>query len=162
MAKADQSTIAAALERLAANNGNAKKTARELNISRSTLREWAGRNNAHGKTPSPNLSDSKRSELAEKWRAIADKGTTIAIQALEGIAPADLKMRDVKDLLVGAAVATEKHQLLIGGPTSRPNTQILVSLVAPGGKTYSSLREASLAVLEGEVRELPATIPTPD
>ena len=133
------------LNALAANGGNAKKTAKMLGVPRSTLRYAAGRSNAHGKTPSPLLSEEKRSELSDKWKAVAEKGTAIALQALEGIEPGDLSMRDVKDLLIGSAVATEKHQLLTGLPTSREGRQVVITFSDPGAKSLRELGERALS-----------------
>lgn len=134
--------MAEAMRVLAANGGNAKKTAAQLDIPRSTIRYWAGRSNSHGFTPSPLQLPAQRDVLAERWKAVAERGTGLALAALEGIQPADLSARDVKDLLVGSAVATEKHLLLTGHATSRSET-VHISLVGA-----NDLRSSARQVLE--------------
>lgn len=143
--------IATALATLRANNGNAKKTAQALGISRTTLRQWAGR--AKSTTAKPKQVDG---ELVEAHTdRLAKSFQTFAEKAMDA-APERIPDMSGKDLLIAAGIATEKVQLLRGGPTSRTNTQILVSLVAGDGRSFPTLRDASLAVLDGEVRELPA------
>jgi hypothetical protein len=61
-----------------------------------------------------------------------------------------------KDLLIASGIAIEKMQLLRGGPTSRNETGVKVSLVAPDGRSFPSLRAAAQASIEGEYAELPA------
>lgn len=142
-----------ALRALAANSGNAKKTAKQLGIPRSTLRNWAGRSNAHGMTPSPNMRPAQRTQLAEKWRKVAEKGTAIALEALDGVDPGALAMRDVKDLLVASAVATEKHLLLTGGATSRTET-LSISLVGTADLkdvARRAIEARSVPVLDAEL-----------
>src|SRR3954464_6482895 len=117
-----------ALNALAANHGNAKKTAKMLGMPLSTLRYWAKRNNAHGATPSVTLAPERVDELAAQWKRVADRSTSLALRAMEHLDPATLKARDVKDLLIGGAVATDKHQLLTGGATSRQES-VRIALV---------------------------------
>lgn len=140
----DPKTKADVLATLAANNGNAKKTAEVMGIPRSTVREWAGRNNAHGMTPSPNMREDQRAELGEKWRKVAERGSDLALSVLDGLSPEDLGARDVKDLLISAAVATDKHLLLTGQATSRTET-LNIQLVG-----VADLRNAALSQLASD------------
>lgn len=140
----DDAAKARGLAVLRANGGNAKKTARELGVPRSTLRAWAGLRENEGKraadVPATVVNDAV-ADLARKWLETAHRAVDLANELLER-----KESRGVKDLLVGAAVATEKHQLLVGGPTSRTES-LRVSLVAP-----DALRSDTLRIIEGGKR----------
>lgn len=142
--------ILAALE---ANGGNAKKTALQLGIPRSTLRYMVGRMGQHtrGKVHK-GASAEKVSDLAGQWKRVADKGTALALAAMERISPEELKARDVKDLLVGSAVATEKHQLLTGQATQRQEN-VRISLVGAADLRALSAQMARAALPAGDVVE---------
>lgn len=141
-----------ALAALAANHGNAKKTAIQLGMPLSTLRYWAGRSNAHGNTPSPNLAPEKRGELADNWTRVALRSTAIALEAMEHLDPEKLRAGDVKHLLIGGAVATDKAQLLTGGATSRTES-LRIALVGAADLRTLSAQIAHKALPAGEVVE---------
>lgn len=142
--------IAKALGTLRANRGNAKKTALELGISRTTVRSWAAVAAGkvwQGSTGQPKkASDAATSkavyELGEKWLEVARLAVDRATDILKGDREKGYAA-DVRNLLVGGAVATEKQQLLSGNPTSRAES-VRVQLMEPGALTRASLR-----VIEG-------------
>ena len=109
-----------ALATLERNGGNAKKTARDLGVPRTTLRHIAGRatDSVRGvlhKDAPPDL----RAELLGKWDNIASKATSIVQTALDGLEPSELKVHEIERVNLIAAVATDKGQVLRGGVTSR-------------------------------------------
>lgn len=133
--------IAHALAVLRSNRGNAKKTALQLGVSRTTLRGWAGRMTsatARPKQVSPEKSDKAREGLAEKFGSAAERFVEAALSD-----PSKVEKASVRDLLVAAGIATEKSELLRGGATSRVES-VRVQLADP-----DSLRSSSLRVLEG-------------
>lgn len=156
-ARPDDATIIAALE---ANGGNAKKTAAQLGIPRSTLRYVVGRmsQNARGKVHK-DASPEVVADLAENWRKVAEKGTAIALAAMEHIDPAEMRSRDVKELLIGAAVATEKRELLTGRPTQRTESVRIALVDASALRTLAAqMARPALqapADVEGEYIEQP-------
>lgn len=152
-------TDAQVLAALAANGGNAKKTAEILGMPRSTVRYIAGRSNSHGRTPSPLQREDQRQDLAGKWKAVADKSAALVLQGLDHVKPGELKPRDIKELVISGAVATEKHQLLTGGATQRTE-QVKIALVdASALRTLAAhiVRPALPApeVVEGQYKEQP-------
>ena len=135
---------AAALALLEANGGNLKRTAQELGMSRSTLRSWAGRMTQrsravlHKDTPREVVD-----ELAGKWKRLADRSVDVALQAMEALTPEQIqqiKPKDIRELAVTGAVATEKNQLLTGKPTDRVEVQDLASFLK--GSTQSGTTTA--------------------
>lgn len=144
--------IARTLAVYQANGGNAKKTALQLGVSRTTLRSWVTVANGgiwkggtgQPRSVAPALVALEVRSLSDKWLTAANRCVDLANEAL---APDEAVKSStaltVKNLLVSAAVATEKHQLLVGGPTSR-NESVKVSLIAP-----DALRDPSLHVIEG-------------
>ena len=147
----NEDDVASALAALKANRGNAKKTARDLGISRTTLRSWAAVANGQtwsGGTPrsaSPAVITKAERSLAEKWFMVANECVDWAHEILAG--GKDGKSIDVRNMLLSGAIATDKHQLLVGGPTVR--SEILrVSLVSP-----DALRSGTLKIIEGTVQK---------
>lgn len=137
--------IAHALAVLRANGGNAKKTSIALGIPRTTLRQWAGR--AQSETARPRRVASsvvRRAEdaLASRWERIASVASEKALAAIEMLDPAALRVGQLRDLVVQAAIATDKQQLLRGGATSRVEN-VRVSYVDAG-----ALRARALLVIE--------------
>lgn len=135
---------------LRANAGNMLKTSRETGYPRSTLRAWAGLREREGKRaanlPTPVLQDAV-ADLARKWLETAHRSVDLASRLLVeaergGVKQVAAAARASKDLLISAAVATEKHQLLVGGATSRSES-LHVSLIAA-----DVLRGDTLQVIE--------------
>lgn len=140
--------VAAALARLRANNGNAKRTAQQLGISRTTLRGWAGRN----ATQKPENGKPKKVDL----EAVATHGERVALKldeisdrinerVLEAIERVDVKnTNDVKNLLISQGIAIEKSSFARGGPTSRQEN-VRIALV-----DVSGLRTLAAHIASGE------------
>ena len=133
-----------ALAVLKSNRGNAKKTALQLGVPRTTLRQWAGR--AASETARPKKVDAQvqmesASALANKWGQIAETATAIGLSALEGLDPNVLDAKAIKDVLTSGAIATDKQNLLTGQPTSRTEQQRVVYVVG------NPLRDASLVAI---------------
>ena len=142
--------IATALATLRSNGGNAKRTAVQLGIPRTTLRQWAGR--AKSSTASPRkVAALKVDVAAEKLAASLDevsaRGTAKVLAAIDSV-PLETAA-DVRNLLVGVGIATEKASFARGGPTSRTES-LRVSLVSP-----DELRASALRVIEGGKRTDP-------
>ena len=139
---------ASAIATLTANRGNAKRTARNLGIPRTTLRQWVGRAKSSTAVPaktSPAVVDAYKGRLARKFEEFADL-------ALDEV-PSRIPTMSGRDLLFQAAIATDKVLLLRGQATNRTES-LKISLVVPGG-----LRSAAGNVLEGEFEQLPAKTP---
>jgi hypothetical protein len=133
-----------ALAVLQANKGNAKRTAAELAVPRTTLRQWAGR--AASSTAHPRKVD--RAQLRAALDAIAVKWSLAADEMLDlfrqGIRNGE-KAADLRNLSLASAIATDKAALTAGAPTNRTESMHVV-LIAP-----DALRSASLPVIEGEI-----------
>jgi transposase-like protein len=140
--------IASALAMLAANNGNAKKTAAQLGVSRTTLRGWAGRHDnktGRSKRVEPAAVTTKAEALANRFDAITDK---ITARVLEGLDHIEVKTAsDVRQMLVGGGITTEKASFARGGPTARTES-VRIGLIAP-----DALRSGRLRVIEGRKSE---------
>lgn len=139
----DDEAVANALAVLRSNRGNMKRTAAQLGIPRTTLRQWAGRNEktTTGSTrdvPAP-LMDEARTKLAATFKQRAQ-------QIMDAVTPEKLEKASARDLLIAAGIATEKAELLTGGPTARTES-VRVSLVEP-----DALRSDKLRVIEGGKR----------
>lgn len=133
--------IAHALAALRANRGNAKKTATQLGIPRTTLRQWAGLSPVKGKQVPLAKVEAASAELATTFEKISGRITEKVLEAVERV---ELKnAQDIRNMLVGAGITTDKGQLLRGGATSRVES-VRVSLMEP-----SELRDRSLRVIEG-------------
>lgn len=131
--EASPETKAAALALLDANGGNAKKTAAELGMPASTLRFWAKRMSQpkrgilHKDTPEEQLE-----ELAGKWQKLLRTSVDLAQAAMDGLSEQEkqqLKTKDIRELTVSGAIATEKMQLLRGRPTQQLAVQDLASFL---------------------------------
>ncbi len=136
--------IAHAVALLGANGGNAKRTARELGVSRTTLRGWAGRQhptNGTPKAPAPSAVSEKSEQLAQTLEEISARASAKVLSALDHL---EVKSaQDVRNLLVGVGITTEKASFARGGPTTR-SEQVKVALADP-----SSLKNMGLRVLRG-------------
>ncbi len=98
-----------ALTALALNDGNVLRTARQLGIADSTLRRFI---EAAEDRPSLRvMRDRKKSDLAAKWEALANKAVDRARELVDNAS--------FRDASWTAAVATDKVQLLKGQPTQR-------------------------------------------
>lgn len=148
--------VAYALERLAANAGNVKKTAEELSntsgrhIARSVLTSWRDGTRRRSDSVqalveqqgpvadgSENAKDYDR--LARKWTDLADMATDAARRRVA-------ETKSFKELIVGGAVATDKALLLRGRPSSR--TELTISF---HGDPKRPVRDMN--AIEGEWRE---------
>lgn len=133
--------IAAALARLKANGGNAKRTATQLGISRTTLRQWAGLSPVKGKQVAPEKVGEHGTRLAEKLDRLSDRISERALEAIETV-PLETAA-DLRNLLVSGGITIEKASFARGGPTSRVEN-LKISLISP-----NALRDPELKVIEG-------------
>ena len=155
-------TMTHALDRLAANGGNVKKTAAELGLARSVLTSWRDgtrrRSEAAaaivGNAPADVTVDltpedgARYAELAGKWQNLANLAVDEATVRVKEAKP--------KELAIIAAVSTDKALLLSGRPTSRTEERHIV-YVAP-----NALRELAGQVIEGSYTEgLTISLPEP-
>ena len=99
---------AEALAHLTAAGGNVKRAALAAGIPRKTLEGW-GKGRAIDAEVLRMTEDAKKN-LAEKFMREADGAIDAAAGKREGAS--------YRDLMIGAAVAVDKAQLLTGGPTS--------------------------------------------
>jgi hypothetical protein len=145
--------IAHYLAVLRSNGQNYKQTSRQTGVARGTLRRWEV-----GQLPGAMDQERIAKGTNAISEALAEQFGRIAVKSLES---AEGKIADAsyRDLLIGAGISTEKRELLRGGPTSRVNTQIMVSLVASDGRSYAGLQGAAQAAIDGEYKALPDTIP---
>jgi transposase-like protein len=123
---------AAALTALAANGGKVERTARELDIPRKTLAQWA-RGQRH-----PEAAQMSH----EKKALLADIFEEMAYRALGHLTPAKLKKCDAIKLVKIAAIATDKMLLLRGQ----------VSCTTPAATLTDDERIARLRALEARAR----------
>jgi len=99
---------AGALAALDANGGNVNRTARQLQIPRTTLTEWMS--DRHISDDVPDIRQEKKASLAEKFAELAERLVDDLINRVgEG--------KFVEEA-TAAAIATDKMQLLRGAPTS--------------------------------------------
>lgn len=134
--------IAAALARLRANRGNAKRTAAQLGVSRTTLRQWAGLSPVKGKQVGPQKVEAASHELAGRLDEIS---RTISERVLEAAGRVPIETSgDLKNMLIGQGITIEKASFARGGPTSRAE-QVRVSLTDEA----QSLKNQGLRVLRG-------------
>lgn len=136
--------VASALARLRANNGNAKRTAAQLGINRTTLRGWAGRHSnktGTSKHVPEQAIEAKGAEQANRFDEITDRLTEKILNAISSV-PVETAT-DIRNLLVGAGITTEKASFSRGGPNSRVES-VKVSLIDP-----SALKSQGLTVIEG-------------
>jgi transposase-like protein len=100
-----------ALVLLKANNDNVFATAKQLDIPRLTLREWA--KNGRGITPEVLAAQhTKETDMAKRYGEAASLYLTHATDPLTISATTGL------DAMKSSAIATDKQQLLLGNPTS--------------------------------------------
>lgn len=154
----DDQAKADALAVLAANNGNLSAAARQTGIARKTIEYWA-RDTGMRSVPANDGKDGEQRRTgteSDRLSAIAMWQNVRGAALAEATKPEKVQAAGYRDLVVAAGISQDKLTLLTGGATHRLENNIRVSLVAPDGRTFGSLREASLAVLEGDVRELPA------
>lgn len=97
-----------ALAALAANGGDANATAKQLEIPRTTLRQWA-RGARHPEATQ--MSQEKRAPLADTFE-------DIAYRLLNGVTDEKIKSAEVSRLLTAAGISVDKMRLLRGQPTS--------------------------------------------
>lgn len=103
----DKATALAALD---ANEGNLYKTARQLNISISTLQSWANASEDKAEKLEP-LRNRKRKELHEVLRDLAYQITSVI--------PDKLNDANLQQTSVSLGIVLEKMQLLEGKATER-------------------------------------------
>jgi len=138
--------IASALAMLRANGGNAKRTAKHLGISRTTLRQWAGLSPVRGKQVGPDLVEAHSMVLADKLDVLAQRLIDKVSDGLNDIPMED--SGDVRNLLVAGGITIEKASFARGGATSRTETTQIV-YIQP-----NALHDLSIRVLDGDVKEL--------
>jgi hypothetical protein len=98
---------AEALAALDANGGNVARTARDLGIPRSTIRDWV---KGRGVNPAvAEIRQEKKDELAQRFEAITFK--------LMGLVDADLGKLSPRDKWMALGIATDKWLLLNDMPT---------------------------------------------
>lgn len=134
-----------ALALLQANRGNVKQTARELGVPRRTLGDWS-----HGK----GVDEEVRRMTERSKKRLAANFMQEAREAVQAAAEKRPKAT-YRDLMIGAAVAVDKAQLL-GGPSDAPPDPI--DVVA---RRRARLRAAVTHILEGrqaEAREAGYTV----
>ncbi len=121
---------------------SATRVSRDLGIPRTTLRQWAGEDmSPRPAHTDPALVDAKAREIADNLEEVNSIIGQKIREALPGI---EIKSAaDVRNLLIGSGIASEKASFLRGGPTARSVVE-RVSLIAP-----DALRSGSLKVLEG-------------
>lgn len=106
---------AAALAALDANGGNVYRTAKEINVPRSTLQEWANGRVSHDM---PELRQQKRQDLHELFLN--------EIYAIAELMPDKRKDATYSQLATAAGIFTDKLQLLTGKATQRTETNAKV------------------------------------
>jgi hypothetical protein len=99
---------AEALAALDANSGNVAKTARDLEIPRKTLAEWADERHTH--TVVANIRHQKKGDLAQRLEEIAWE--------LAEALPGKVDLASLQHTATAMAIAIDKMQLLRGAPTS--------------------------------------------
>lgn len=125
---------AAALAALDANGGNVLRTAKQLNVPRSTLQEWA---NGRVNHDVPELRQRKKEDLASRL-------VEIAHQLIDAI-PDKIYDANLQQVSTSLGIAVEKIQLLQGQATER-------SEIIDNGLSDSE-RAARIAALLDRARE---------
>lgn len=98
---------ATALAALAANGGNLARTAKQLGIPGTTLKQWA-KGQRHPEAAQ--MSDQKKGDLADALEGVAWK--------LAEAAPDKIPFADLKNLAVALGIVIDKMQILRNKPTS--------------------------------------------
>lgn len=132
--------IAHALSVLRVNGGNAKNTAKQLGVPRTTLRQWAGRAKSDTAVPkrvSPDVQSTADETSAQRLDAVFLMVTDPAL------VESKLEKAGLRDLLIAGDIATRGRALLRGQPTARTES-VRVSLIEP-----DALRSDKLKVIEG-------------
>lgn len=106
---------AAALAALDANGGNVLRTAKQLNVPRSTLQEWANGRVSHDV---PELRQQKRQDLHSLFMD--------EIYAIAELLPTKRHEATYSQLATAAGIFTDKVQLLTGKATQRTETSAKV------------------------------------
>ena len=141
--------IAHALSVLKANNDNAKDTAKQLGVPRTTLRQWAGRAKsatARPKQVSIQIQDKSDEVHAQRLGAVFMLATEPELVASK------LEKASLRDLLIASDIATRGRALLRGLPTSREGREVRIIFSADSGA--GSLRELAERTMSG-TRSLP-------
>jgi len=105
---------AAALAALETNDGNLTRTARQLNISTSTLRRW--RNAQTDPANTGPLKKATQDALPEARQNIADRLREFVHAALD-LAPDKLSEANLQQTFTAVGISLDKAQLLDGKPT---------------------------------------------
>lgn len=105
--------IAETLAVLKANGGNVSRTSRETGVPRGTLRGWrdASAADAGRQAAIADQTEEQKERLGDVLEGFIRRVFSV------GITDEKLKAADVKDLVLAAAVAVDKMQLLRGEPT---------------------------------------------
>ncbi len=107
---------ATALAVLAANNGDLRKTARDLGIPKSTLERWIYIQN----TVVSAIADTKKKELSTELEELAYK--------IVGVMPDKLASANLQQLATSLGITIDKMQLLQGRPTERSETRATIEV----------------------------------
>lgn len=104
---------AAALAALDANGGNVLKTAKQINVPRSTLQEWA---NGRVNHDVPELRQQAKKALAERLEEIAH-------QLIDAV-PDKIADASLQQVATALGIVVDKKQLLTGEATSRADVRL--------------------------------------
>ena len=116
---------ATALAILKANGGNLGRAAKASDVPRNTLRRWM----VDPRKAAPEaLRRQKEDELADRWSEVRDLSIGRAKEALERGEKLQLR-----DLFIGAGIATDKVNLLTGKPTERTEVMNLADFLKGAG-----------------------------
>ena len=118
---------ASALAALDANAGNAARTARDLQIPRSTLQGWARQRGVNHAVPK--LRHQKKDDLAIALEELAYR--------LVSVAPDKVGEATLQQIMTSAGIAIDKMQLLRQQPTSIEQKQPGVTIYLPDNERNS-------------------------
>ena len=126
-----------------------------MRIPQTTLRGWAGRNetNPDSKQVPAELVEAGALKLADQYESITEKINRRVLASVDTV-PVETSA-DVKNLLIGAGIATEKASFARGGPTSRESREIRI--VYGLDPSITSLRELGERTVSGQ-KALPEPI----
>jgi transposase-like protein len=116
---------AAALVALDTNEGNVAKTARQLGIPRVTLLAWSKPDGVSDEVS--DIQHTKKGDLAARFLDI--------IYQMVEVIPDKIPDADIRSLITGVGILTDKYQLLTGGATENVNLRAvtLTELMQGGG-----------------------------